>query len=231
MFRILPRSGRIAWNSLVARLLGRAAGRVALDEEELGAVEVLAACSRRACRGARGRRSASCASTFLPVRRRDWALSMARRAICSASRRVLVEPEGEGVLGDAGDEGRRLARGEALLGLAGELRLLHAHREDVAAARPDVFRRELDAARQQVAELAELADGVGQAGAEAVDVRAALRGGDQVDVALAAPTSPSSSASQTTAQSTSSLLAVEVAEERARGHASGRRRARESGSP
>jgi hypothetical protein len=35
-FRILPLRGRIAWVSPVAALLGRAAGRVALDEEELG---------------------------------------------------------------------------------------------------------------------------------------------------------------------------------------------------
>ena len=35
-FRILPRSGRIAWKRAVAALLGRAAGAVALDDEELG---------------------------------------------------------------------------------------------------------------------------------------------------------------------------------------------------
>jgi hypothetical protein len=42
---------------------------------------------------------------------------------------------------------------------------------------PDVFRRQLDAARQQVAEIAELAQRIGEAGAQAVDVGAALRGG------------------------------------------------------
>ena len=35
-FRIFPRSGRIAWTVPVPALLGGAAGRVALDEEELG---------------------------------------------------------------------------------------------------------------------------------------------------------------------------------------------------
>ena len=38
--RILPRIGRIAWNSRVARLLGAAAGAVALDDEQLGFVGV-----------------------------------------------------------------------------------------------------------------------------------------------------------------------------------------------
>ena len=40
-FRILPRSGRIAWERPVASLLARAAGRVALDDEELGERGVL----------------------------------------------------------------------------------------------------------------------------------------------------------------------------------------------
>ena len=135
---------------------------------------------------------------------------------------MLVEPEGEGVLDHAGDEGRGLARGEALLRLAGELRLLHPHREHVAAARPDVLGRQLDAARQEVAELAELADGVRQAGAEAVDVGAALRGRDEVDVALRQDVrSSASSPSQATAQSTSSSLPREVAEEQFGGQRSG----------
>ena len=184
VFRILPRSGRIAWNSLLARLLGRAAGRVALDQEELGEAEVLAGAVGELAGqgGAGGHRLAL--DLLAGAQARLGAVDRQAGDPLGVGR-VLVEPEGEGVLGDAGDEGRRLARGEALLGLAGELRVLHPHREDVAAARPDVLRRELDAARQQVAELAELADGVGQAGAEAVDVRAPLRRRDQVDVALA----------------------------------------------
>ena len=54
----------------------------------------------------------------------------------------------------------------------------------MGAARPDVLGRQLDAARQQVAELAELAQCLGEPGAEAVDVGAAEGGGNEVDVAL-----------------------------------------------
>ena len=100
---------------------------------------------------------------------------------------MLVEPEAELVLDDAADEGRRFARGEPFLGLSRELRVLHLHRQHVAGVVPDVFGRQLQAARQQVAELAELAHCFGQAEAEPVDVRPALRGRDQVDVALLEP--------------------------------------------
>src|SRR3546814_7032669 len=48
----------------------------------------------------------------------------------------------------------------------------------------DVCSSDLDAARQQVAEVAELAQRIGEARAQAVDVGAVLRGRDQVDVAF-----------------------------------------------
>ena len=52
---------------------------------------------------------------------------------------------------------------ESLLGLARELRLLDLHRQHEAHAFPDVLGRELDAARQEIAELAELAQRLGRA--------------------------------------------------------------------
>ncbi len=64
------------------------------------------------------------------------------------------------------------------------MRFLHFHRQDESDALPDVFRRQLHAARQQAAELAELAHRVEQALTQAVDVRTALGGRDQVDVAF-----------------------------------------------
>lgn len=97
---------------------------------------------------------------------------------------MLVEPQAEGVLHHARDERRRLAGRQALLGLPGELRLLHLHREDEGDPLPDVLGRQLDAARQQVAELAEFAHGVEQALAQAVHMGAALGRGNQVDVAF-----------------------------------------------
>ncbi len=39
-FSTLPRSGRMAWNSRLAALLGRAAGGVALDDEQLAVARV-----------------------------------------------------------------------------------------------------------------------------------------------------------------------------------------------
>ncbi len=66
----------------------------------------------------------------------------------------------------------------------GELRLFHLHRQHVSDAVPDVFRRQLQTLGQQAAEFAELADGVGEADAQAVDVRTALLGRNQVDVAF-----------------------------------------------
>ena len=38
VFSTLPRSGRIAWRLAIAPLLGRAAGGVALDDEQLALV-------------------------------------------------------------------------------------------------------------------------------------------------------------------------------------------------
>ena len=100
---------------------------------------------------------------------------------------MLAQPQAELVLDDAGDERRGFARRQAFLGLPGELRVAHLRREHVAGVVPDVLGRQLQAARQQVAELAELTHRFGEAEAEAVDVRAALRGRDQVDVALLEP--------------------------------------------
>jgi len=70
------------------------------------------------------------------------------------------------------------------LRLAGELRLVHLHGQHEAHAVPHILRRQLQAARHQIAELAELAHGIGGAGAQTVHVRAALGGGNQIDVAF-----------------------------------------------
>jgi hypothetical protein len=85
---------------------------------------------------------------------------------------VLVQPQRERVVGRAFHEGGGLARTQALLGLAAELRVGHLQRQHEGETVPDVFRRQLDPARQQVAEIAELAQRVGQARAQAVDVGA-----------------------------------------------------------
>ncbi len=97
---------------------------------------------------------------------------------------MVVEPQAEGVLGDALNEIRRFARGQAFFRLARELRVAQLERQDVTRLAPDILGREFDAARQQVSKLAELAHGVGESGAEAVDVGAVLHRRDEVDVTL-----------------------------------------------
>ncbi len=103
---------------------------------------------------------------------------------------MLVQPQGEAVLDNAHDERSRLARRQALFRLSRELWILELGAQDETEAVPHVFRRDGHAARQQAAEVGELADGIRQAGAQAVDVRAALRRRDQVDVALGDGLSP-----------------------------------------
>ena len=97
---------------------------------------------------------------------------------------VFVEVKAELVFADACHPGGALARGEAFFGLAGELRFGDFDGEDVLTAFPDVFWREFDAARQEVAEFAEFAQRFDEAGAQAVHVCAAAGGGDEVGVAF-----------------------------------------------
>ena len=97
---------------------------------------------------------------------------------------MFAQPQAEGVLGDAGDERAGLPGGQALLRLAAELGLGQLRREHVGAALPDVLGGDLQALRQQVAELAVLAQRIEQAAAQTVHVGAAERRGNEVDVAL-----------------------------------------------
>ena len=170
----------------VARLLGGAAGGITLDQEEFrtrgilaGAVGELAG-QRRAAHDALARDLLARLDALLRVCDGEPRDSLARF-------RVLVEPEHELVLDDPRDEGRRLAGSQAFLGLPGELRIAHLRRQHVARIVPDVLRRELDSARDQAAELAELADRLGEPEPEAVYVRPTLERRDQVDIALLDP--------------------------------------------
>jgi hypothetical protein len=112
------------------------------------------------------------------------AFSMASFGDRLAVGRVPVQPEREGVLDQPGDEARGLARRQPFLGLARELRLAQLDREHEAQSFPGIFGGQPHAARQQVADVAELAQRLDQTGAQSVDVGAALRRRDQVDVAF-----------------------------------------------
>ena len=97
---------------------------------------------------------------------------------------MLVQPQREAVLDHTVDKTGALPRPEPLLGLPGELRVFHLHREDVGHALPHIFGRQFDAAREQAAKLAELAQRLGEPGAQAVDVGSAQGRGHEIDVAV-----------------------------------------------
>jgi hypothetical protein len=86
---------------------------------------------------------------------------------------VLVEPQLERIAQHARDERHGVARVQALLGLTLKRGIEHAHREDEAGARKDVFGGQLDALGQQRVVLGEAADGVERRLPQAGLVRAA----------------------------------------------------------
>ncbi len=168
---------------LVARLLGRTACRVTLDQKQLGALGVVGDAVGQLA-GQRRPLGDLFAHHLAPRPLAGLGGSDGQFGDGLAQRRVLVQPQAEGILDHPGDEGGALARGQPFLGLARELRIGQLYREDVADVVPDIVRSQLDAAWQQIAELAELAHRLGQTGAQPVDMGATLGRRDEVDVAL-----------------------------------------------
>ena len=184
VFRILPRNGMMAWVSRSRACLAEppAESPSTRNSSECFGSWLVQSASLPGQRRTRGHALA------LDLLRRLGALLRVldgelRDAL--AGIRMLVEPQRQRIVHEALDQRGGVARGEALLHLAGELRLLDLDRQHEAGLVEDVFGRELDAARHQVAELAELAHRARDAGAQAVHVRAAFGGGNEVDVALA----------------------------------------------
>ncbi|MNO89265.1 hypothetical protein D3C76_807440 [compost metagenome] len=167
----------------VTRLLGRAARRVTFNEEQLGAIKILCGAVGQFTRQ---RRTAGQLFTYHFLRRAHTALGAGNRHFSQhfCGLNVLVQPQAEGVFHHAGDEGRALTRRETLFGLPGKLRVLHFDRQHIRTAIPDIFRRQLHAARQNVTVFAELTHRIKQTLTQTVDVRTALHGWDQVDVAF-----------------------------------------------
>ena len=168
---------------LVAGLLGAAAGRVAFHQEQLGARQVLADAVGQLAGQGRTLGDLLADNQLLGLQARAGALDGDLGDLL-ADLHVLVQQQAESVVRGAFDEAGGLARGQALLGLAAELRVGHLQRQHERHAVPHVFRGQLDAARQQVAEVAELAQRLGQAGTQAIGMGAVLGGRDQVDVAF-----------------------------------------------
>ena len=168
---------------LGARLLGRATGGITFNQKQLGAGWILAGAVGQLARqcGAVDRALAGDAlrgaQPLLRVGDRELGDALARI-------RMLVQPQPAGIARVRLDQRRSLARTEFFLRLPGELRVADLDRQHVAGALPDILSRELDAARQQVAELAKLAHRVDDAGAQTVYVCASGNRRNKVDVAL-----------------------------------------------
>ncbi len=166
----------------VAALLGRAARRVALDDEELGRAGVRRGAVRELARQVQPVRDGRLARDLLS---RAARLSRAGREDDPADdllgdRRVLVQP-----LLERGTHGAVHGRGhlrvvEAVLRLALELRLKDVGRQQHHDALADVLRRDAHALRQELVRLDVVADGLREARAQAVLVRAARRRRDPV---------------------------------------------------
>ena len=168
----------------VARLLGRAAGGIALDQEDLGAFGAVA---RAVCQLARqpqlaGRRLAvqlpllALAQAVLgagddPLQQGAGALGMAR------------QPVVEVVLDHRLDQARGLRRGQALLGLALELRVLDEDRQQGRGAAEDVLGGDL-AGLAVAGQLAVGLEAAQHAAAQAGLVGAALGGRHGVAVGV-----------------------------------------------
>ena len=167
----------------VAGLLGRAAGGIPFHQKQFAALAVLT--------GTVGQFAGQCwpLGDFLA----SHGLGFTQPCLGAGNGQlgnqfgfggVLVQPQREGIFYHAGNKAGGFTRRQTLFGLAGKLRVGELGRQHIGAAFPDVFRGEFDAARQQIAEFAELAQGIQQAGAETVHVGTALSGRNQVDVAF-----------------------------------------------
>ncbi len=145
-FRILPLSGRIAWNFRSRPMLGGAAGAVALDQEELGefgiplrTVGELAGQIRGVEDALPAGELARFAGGLAGARRLDAFLDDA-----AGDRRMLLEVGAELVVHHLLYPALDLGGDQAILGLGRELRVVDAHRNDRRQALADVVARERD---------------------------------------------------------------------------------------
>ena len=125
----------------VAALLGRAAGRLALDDVELATAPDRAPGSRRACRAASRRRARPCGAPgrapCAPPRARAPRRAPSRRSAC-ATGGMLLEVDAELLVHERLDDALHLAVAELRLRLPLELRLGNLHADDRGQAFADV---------------------------------------------------------------------------------------------
>ena len=167
----------------VAAVLGRAAGGVALDDEQLALLGVTA--------GAVGQLAGETATAQEALAVAGEVAGLARGESGGggvdgladddlALGRIALEPGGELVVDDLLHEAARLGVAELRLRLALELRLRELDGDDRGEALADVLARQLLLALEQVVGVGEPLDGRGERGAEALLVGAALVRVDRV---------------------------------------------------
>ena len=170
--------------------LGGAERAVALDDEQLGALDVGRCGSRRSLAGsvedsrAFLRRWVSlCSRALIRDFISETTFSSSRAACCLVAALGRGEPRGELLLDDPGDDGPHGVGAEHLLGLALELRLGQPHGDDRGEAGEDVVLLELVGADLEPAgvELELPAEHLEQRLLEPGQVGAALGRGDDVD--------------------------------------------------
>ena len=131
----------------VAGLRGRAAGGVALDDEQLALAGVAARAVRRACRACprpRGRDLRRVASRALrAATRARGRVRCAFLTILLGLGGVLLEPVGQLLVGGLLDQRAHRDVAELALGLALELRVAEPHRDDGGEALADVLALEV----------------------------------------------------------------------------------------
>jgi hypothetical protein len=169
---------------LVAAHLGAAAGGVALDQEDLVVADVLALAVGQLA-GQHGHAGALAlldllAGALAGLRGLDGQFGQLLAVVD-----VLVEPELQRRAHEARHQPHGVARVQAFLDLALELRVEHLGAEHVRGAREHVFGQQLHALGQQRMQFDEALHRGEEAVAQAAFVRAACAGGNQVDVALA----------------------------------------------
>ena len=129
-FRILPRSGRTAWNSRLRPMLGAAAGRVTLDDEEfgLGGILFLAVGELARQRGDAERVLARQLARFSRGLAGGGGLDHLADDDLGL-RRMFLEPGLQRLVDDVLDHGADFGGDQLVLGLRRELRVRHLHRQ------------------------------------------------------------------------------------------------------
>ena len=115
----------------ITRLLGGAAGGITFDEKQLGVLRILVGAVGELA-GQRGSRGDALALHLLSRLRALLRVLDGELRDALAGIRMLVEPQRQRIVHEAFDQRGRVARREALLHLAGELRLLDLDREHEA---------------------------------------------------------------------------------------------------